>query len=200
MPPRKSSKIERVCPVCSEPFLAWPKDVNRGQAIFCSRVCFGKSQNAPLAERFARHVGRANDVGCMLWLGKRDRKGYGKTKDDDGKDMFAHRAAYLIAYGSIPDGLCVLHDCPAGDYPACCNPEHLWIGTNSDNNRDAKAKGRNARGIHHGMAKLNEETVRTIRRQWIAGGVLQKQLATQHGVSNTTVSLIVRNEIWKEVK
>ncbi len=75
-------------------------------------------------------------TGCLEWQGPVDGKGYGRV--DGGK--LAHRVAYRLAKGD-PGPLCVLHTC---DNPPCINPEHLWLGTRGDNNRDAAAKGRHA--------------------------------------------------------
>lgn len=77
--------------------------------------------------------------GCLEWQGPRDRQGYGKV----GGGALAHRAAYAMAKGD-PSGKCVLHRC---DNPPCVDPEHLWLGTIGDNNRDTAEKGR-----HWGMA------------------------------------------------
>ncbi len=61
----------------------------------------------------------------------------------------AHRFAYELTRGPVPEGLHVLHDCPGGDNPACCNERHLWLGTNDDNVADKVAKGRQAKGEGH---------------------------------------------------
>jgi hypothetical protein len=66
----------------------------------------------------------------------------------------AHRVAWEIANGSIPDGLFVLHHC---DNRACVNPEHLFLGTNWDNIRDMRAKGRDYR-----MMKPRSELIRSL--------------------------------------
>lgn len=76
---------------------------------------------------------------CWEWQGRRNDDGYGQIRL--GNTYRAHRIAYKLAYGSIPDSLWVLHRC---DNPPCCNPAHLFLGTVLDNNRDAAAKGRRA--------------------------------------------------------
>jgi hypothetical protein len=75
---------------------------------------------------------------CWEWTGTRNQKGYGQIASGGCKGM-AHRIAWTLANGPIPDGLCVLHRC---DNPPCINPAHLWLGTVADNNLDKKIKGR----------------------------------------------------------
>lgn len=77
--------------------------------------------------------------GCWEWVGHRLKKGYGQMRCGK-KLVLAHRASWAAFKGEIPVGLFVLHKC---DNPSCCNPEHLFLGTNADNMNDMVAKGRN---------------------------------------------------------
>ena len=94
---------------------------------------------------------------CWTWTGKRYPTGYGRF----GKH-YAHRVAYELAYGPIPEGMHVCHSC---DNPPCCNPAHLWIGTPKDNMQDRERKGRGKtkgqprkpRYIHKGRHVPSEE-------------------------------------------
>jgi hypothetical protein len=81
------------------------------------------------------------DTGCWLWTGLKDRDGYGLINSKN-KNIRAHRWAAKYLKGLDIDDLCVCHSC---DTPSCVNPEHLWIGTNADNNADRVAKGRTTR-------------------------------------------------------
>jgi len=80
---------------------------------------------------------------CWLWLRQPNNKGYGKVtirpNSQERVMLLAHRLAWLLVKGEIPDGLFVLHKC---DTPLCCNPEHLFLGTQQDNMGDMWAKGR----------------------------------------------------------
>lgn len=76
--------------------------------------------------------------GCWIWQGGVDQDGYGKVKRF-GKTIRAHRLFYEHHTGPVPDGLWVLHRC---DTPLCVNPDHLWVGTQLENEQDKDAKGR----------------------------------------------------------
>lgn len=77
--------------------------------------------------------------GCWEWTGACVTKGYGHITSGRGRQITVHRVAFELTNGPIPAGMFVLHRC---DNPPCFNPEHLFLGTNLDNMRDAKSKGR----------------------------------------------------------
>lgn len=93
------------------------------------------------AARFMRRVLRGDGAECWIWAGTKTAAGYGQLRVN-GRKMYAHRYAYELEYGPIPDGLCVLHAC---DTPQCVNPEHLRVGTIADNSRDMVERDRAAR-------------------------------------------------------
>lgn len=119
--------------------------------------------------------------GCRSWLGSRLPKGYGSFRigGAGSRKQGAHRVAYALTHGECPAGTHVRHTC---DNPVCCNPDHLVPGTNADNVRDAKARGRNARGERHGQAKLTDAQVAEVRAQR-AAGILAHKVAARFGVS-----------------
>jgi hypothetical protein len=102
----------------------------------------GKPGLSQIRRPFWDNVGITDDTAdCWPWLLGRSGKGYGNTvrQMHGARVAGAHRIAWVIVNGPIPAGLFVCHAC---DNPPCCNPSHLWLGTNSDNLRDAVAKGR----------------------------------------------------------
>lgn len=119
--------------------------------------------------------------------------GYGQFRVK-GVAFLAHRLAYMLAYGPIPDGLVVRHAC---DNPACVNPSHLELGTHGDNAKDRATRGRGARGERHGNAKLTAQQVRDIRDKR-AAGVKLKPLAQEYGVHISLISQIANGKMWKE--
>lgn len=104
----------------------------------------------PLTEseraRFYSYLVRDTHTGCLIWAGQLNHQGYGvfrvgSTKDGTRRKELAHRVAWVLVHGSPPvDKPCVLHDCPQGDTPACCEPLHLWVGTRQDNAEDRNQK------------------------------------------------------------
>ncbi len=100
--------------------------------------------SVPLVARFWTKVNRGDPASCWIWQGTHHRNGYGQiaaSRNGARKQrwLWAHRVAWALTHGPIPDGLQVLHRC---DVPLCVNPDHLFLGTQLDNIADAMAKGR----------------------------------------------------------
>lgn len=139
---------------------------------------------------------------CWKWVGAKRPSGYGNVRVNK-KYMSAHRVAFAIANGDIPDGYIVCHIC---DNPPCCNPSHLMLGTVKSNAADMLIKHRGkkpetaARGVINGMSKLNDDKVRCIRAKYKSGELNQYQLAKEYSVSQPAIGAIVRNETWRHVK
>lgn len=97
---------------------------------------------------------------CWPWTGSKQRKGYG-TVNRFKRQWVAHRFAWEMMNGPIPEGMLVCHKC---DNPPCCNPAHLFLGTNKENLMDCVAKGRHAetRKTHckHGHAFTPDNILR----------------------------------------
>lgn len=146
------------------------------------------------AEDFWRFV--AIGDGCWTWTGTRTSRGYGQF-GFQGEAHRAHRFSFVLHFGSLPDGLDVLHKCDNG---LCVRPDHLFAGTHADNMADKAQKGRAARqyGEAHGRARLTSSQVIAIRDAY-AKGVNQYQLAAAYGIAQRTVSAIIRRKAWPHI-
>src|SRR5687767_14625610 len=97
--------------------------------------------NRTLFEKLRAKV-KISETGCWLWSGHIHAGGYGVIKV--GKEaLAAHRAMWLAVHGTLPRGQKGPYICHSCDVRACCNPDHLWLGTATDNSKDRDAKGRN---------------------------------------------------------
>ncbi len=142
---------------------------------------------ASIQERFWNKVEKTDT--CWLWKGKLTH-GYGSLwwqRSGKRPEQGAHRVSYIFHIGEIPFGMDVCHIC---DNRLCVNPRHLFIGTQQENQQDKVNKGRNRYKLHYGeengMAILNREQVREIRRK-AKGGITKARLARDYGVSASCV-------------
>jgi hypothetical protein len=134
---------------------------------------------------------------CWLWVAGSSRRGYGVISWR-GRTMPASRIAYEMAFGTIPPGLYVCHNCPDGDNPACVNPAHLFLGTHLQNERDKDAKGRRPKGEACVRAKLSEADVIEMRKAR-AAGALCGDLAVRYGIKRGTVGEICNHRSWTHI-
>lgn len=147
---------------------------------------------------------------CLEWRESMFHNGYGHTLLNR-KSWRSHRLAYFLTHGEIPEGLLVLHKC---DNRSCCNPEHLFLGTNQDNTNDMLSKGREASGDRSGSrlhpdrrprgednhkSKLTAKDVVFIRDQLHRKILRPTQLARMFEVDVRSISAIRRRETWAHV-
>ena len=147
---------------------------------------------------------------CWVWTACLEQ-GYGRIWFE-GSPKRAHRVAWEITHGSIPEGMCVCHKC---DNPPCCNPNHFFLGTKADNTADRDAKGRTAKGdtngarLHPeklvimrgedcGKSKLTESDIAEIRKR-LATGEMQRSIAEDFDITQANVSAINTGKTWKHV-
>lgn len=150
---------------------------------------------------------------CWIWVASKRHKGYGAfayTQNGVTIQDRAHRYSWQIHKGDIPPGVCVLHNCPGGDNPACVNPAHLFLGSKADNNADMHLKGRARsgasktpadlchyrRGENHSNARLTQEQVQGLRDRRNQGASFST-LAREFGIGQTTAFKIVKGITWK---
>jgi len=138
--------------------------------------------------RFWMYVNRKGPNECWIWAGSDfDKGGYGRFKIDKER-WLVHRVAYAIQFQRDPGELLVCHTC---DNPPCVNPDHLFLGTHTDNNQDASYKGHTAVGVKHPSHKLTWNDVCEMRRLWATGLYTQERLGRLFGVVQGTVSAVV---------
>ncbi len=146
-----------------------------------------------LIQRFMKNVSPTpTDTGCRLWIGYRNKQGYGRLWFEGGFRQ-AHALAALAYYGPPPpDCYATCHKC---DKPACVNPAHLFYGTARDNALDCVAKGRHGyqRNIEAHSRRLSKPVVMAIYSSRLANG----EVARKYGVSPATVCDIQQGRTWK---
>jgi len=138
-------------------------------------------------ERFESKYTKA-ESGCWDWTAFANPAGYGRFRFD-GKTVLAHRFAYELYVGPLPEGLWALHKC---DNPKCVNPEHLFLGTNQDNITDKVSKNRQ-------YSKLTDLQVAAIRELYATGNYYQEHLGAIFNTTQSQISYIVNRKSWKHL-
>lgn len=147
-----------------------------------------------LETRFWAKVKRGDD--CWEWSASLTGKGYGQIALGGGvrRNLLAHRLSWEIHNGRVPDGMVVCHHC---DNRRCVRPDHLFVGTTADNQRDMANKGRSLSGERHNRVKLSADDVRWLRWAGAYTGASNTELAQLFGVSRGHVSDILAGRYWR---
>ena len=147
-------------------------------------------------KRFFDKVDRGADCDCWEFTGGISSDGRGVFWLD-GKSFGAHRMAWKLAYGDIPNGMLICHHCDNGK---CCNPNHLFLGTYLDNMQDMKSKGRQVHlyGDNDPKSKLKSEEVLEIVRLYKTGKFSQSYLGKMFCVSRSAILNILKGRTWRE--
>lgn len=190
---------ERSCTVCSKQFSPRQQDVNQGKgrccSVRCARVLTGlkcRKNRATEEKAFWKNVEVSNSGTCWIWSGPKNPKGYGLSRLGSRRD-YAHRIAYRIATATeVPAGMFVCHVC---DNASCCNPDHLFLGTVDDNNKDMVSKQRHAFGERNGCSKLINGQVAAIRTDTRPMSVI----AQNYGVSRSLIGQVKSRKIWRHL-
>lgn len=146
-------------------------------------------------ERFWSKVDKSGEFDtCWLWMGSCRRSGYGQFRM---RHLYlrAHRVSYIITNGEISNNLFVLHKC---DVPNCVNPNHLFLGTNSDNLHDMAEKKRSTFGERNPHHILTEDDVRSIRKLYTLGHK-QAELMRMFSVGHSCIFGIINYKSWKHI-
>lgn len=203
-------KLKLVCqnPACRIEFEKTAHQIGAGTGEFHDVKCANEARKVDEAVRFR---GYANGAGvepahvpgigpCIEWTGPLTKDGYGAFNLADGahgKQLQAHIYAWALASGPVPQGQYVLHKC---DNRLCVRVAHLFLGTKPDNTQDMVNKDRQAKGVRMATAKLNDERVHQVRLDYATGEYSQQVLAAREGVSQHTISCVIRGQTWNHVR
>lgn len=159
----------------------------KDKARFWAKV----NKDGPLPDQTNPHYAGLGP--CWVWTSGKC-VGYGVIKVC-GKVFRTHRFSWMIHNGQISNGIDVCHKC---DNPACCNPAHLFLGTDADNMRDRENKGRGNQpcGIKVATAKLTADNVVEIRALYAAGGTTLMAIGAKFGVQFPAIYKIITRKTW----
>ncbi len=197
----------QVCSFCGAVFPRYNISAARAaRPQFCSKECrsldYRTRSIKDLKTRFNDRVAVSGPDDCWEWTGRRDPNGYGRLDarlifGQRARPYLAHRISYMLTNGPISEQLSVCHKC---DNPPCCNPNHLFLGTQTENNADMDSKGRRTlpkvrRGSDINTSRLSEHQVLEI----LASKLSNKELAGKYGVSGTAIGKIRKGENWSHI-
>jgi len=147
-------------------------------------------------EAFWKKVDKRGDDECWNWKGwiqsgtMSTGGGYGKFCEGHNKFYLPHRYSWMITKGPIPEGMLVCHKC---DNRACCNPNHLFLGTHKDNSQDCIKKGRWPSGDRSVNAKITQIQAEEIKKRYIPRKN-SGELAKEFGIDPKYVWALAHNK------
>ena len=151
-----------------------------------TRICY---KNALIS--IEEKIERIPESGCWIWMRACNDWGYGIVWHL-GRVWRVHRLLWDYYKGPIPKGIILCHQC---DTPSCCNPHHLFLGTDKTNHADSIKKDRHNRGERHGSARLTPDHIINIR--------LDKRpnvtIAKNYGVDASLISHIKHGRLWRHI-
>lgn len=140
------------------------------------------------------------NTGCWIWSGRLNHDGYGSLHIEDNEFGVhtAHRYSYILHKGEL-NGLQVLHSC---DVRCCVNPDHLFLGTQTENilDMDNKRRRRVGLGVRNARSKINDSIAVEIKSLYSTGLYRQIDIAKKFNINRSLVGAIVANRTWKHVK
>jgi HNH endonuclease len=135
-----------------------------------------------------------NENGCWIWKGAKHRQGYGNIAYRC-RAQLVHRVSWVIYKGKIPKGIKVCHKC---DITSCCNPHHLFLGTQKDNVYDAVEKGKfDQRKLGKRRNKLNWDQVQEVKKL-NAQGMSRQKIQEKFQVGQTCIAKILQGVSWNK--
>jgi hypothetical protein len=135
---------------------------------------------------------RKEDFGCWMWTASKNHCGYGNF--NLAGETLAHRVSWLLHVGEIPEGLCVLHKC---DVPACINPDHLFVGTHTENMADCISKDR------FPSQRITQKDVEFIREHYSSKddkSGMAVFLSEKFSLHIRTIYDVIERRTWKHLK
>ncbi|WP_084542836.1 HNH endonuclease [Deinococcus murrayi] len=185
------------CAYCGKVFLS-----TQARRRFCSVECGNTNRRSMskerLQEKLLKHRQIDSTTGCWEWTAGLGRKSYGVVTVAYKQYRVPRLSAHVYLGFDLTSQQIVCHRC---DNPRCFNPDHLFMGTLSDNMQDMLAKGRQnpPKGSRNGQARLTEDDVREIRRLG-KSGVHQREVAERFGISYSYANNVINGERWKHVE
>ena len=191
---------------CKKQFNREPKkakyNLKKGYPQYCSKECvdkhrpWAKEKRKTLKESFFNKLIITEEDSCWGWRGSLHKKHkHGKLRHS-GQDYLAYRLSWEFHRGVIPPNISVCHSC---DNRACCNPKHLFLGTQKDNVKDMVHKNRQAKGEKIYGAVLTPFKVRFIRRLWKTNTYNMVQIANLMEINYQTIVKVIQRKTWRHV-
>jgi hypothetical protein len=180
------------CVRCGKVFWVDQARYDSGRGKYCSRTCQHPLRDQPIFVQFWSKVRITEPGECWLWIPSDESGDYGGFRYH-GRQYVPSRMAWALEHGRLPGKLYVCHHC---DTPACCNPKHLFLGTQDQNMQDCSRKGRTTHGAKNRHARLSNVDVILIRHWYDTGQYTQAELVRGTKASKATIHNIVRRKTW----